>query len=173
MLTPGIFGENYDTSISITMIFGVSSATGASFLNISLLLRNKRCVLTQIYFFFLYITVLSMSFRFHHRFYRFFFFFNPFFKIQFGVFEAVKINIIHFSSQDSHGSMGLRGDGIQKIPFQLQNVSGIVKISSGADHFVMLTSRGTVLTAGCPEQGQVNKKLSCVSGVVLIRSGAD
>lgn len=102
-----------------------------------------------------------------------FFFFNPFFKIQFGVFEAVKINIIRFSSQDSHGSMGLRGDGIQKIPFQLQNVSGIVKISSGADHFVMLTSRGTVLTAGCPEQGQVNKKLSCVSGVVQIRSGAD
>lgn len=59
--------------------------------------------------------------------------------------------------RDSHGSMGLRGDGIQKIPFQLQNVSGIVKISSGADHFVMLTSRGTVLTAGCPEQGQLGR----------------
>lgn len=61
------------------------------------------------------------------------------------------------SFRDSHGSMGLKGEGIQKVPLKLDSVNGIVKISSGADHFVMLTSRGTVLTAGCPEQGQLGR----------------
>ncbi|KAI5704266.1 hypothetical protein M8J76_015702 [Diaphorina citri] len=61
------------------------------------------------------------------------------------------------SFRDSHGSMGLKGEGIQKTPLKLESVSGIVKIASGADHFVMLTSRGNLLTAGCPEQGQLGR----------------
>ncbi|KAL1458179.1 hypothetical protein WDU94_008348 [Cyamophila willieti] len=61
------------------------------------------------------------------------------------------------SFRDSHGSMGLKGAGIQKTPVQLSGVGGITKICSGADHFAMLTSRGTVLTVGCPEQGQLGR----------------
>lgn len=53
--------------------------------------------------------------------------------------------------------MGLKGEGIQKTPLKLENINGIVKICSGADHFVMLTSKGTVLTEGCPEQGQLGR----------------
>uniref|UniRef100_A0A8D9FFW8 Regulator of chromosome condensation n=1 Tax=Cacopsylla melanoneura TaxID=428564 RepID=A0A8D9FFW8_9HEMI len=61
------------------------------------------------------------------------------------------------SFRDSHGSMGLTGKGIEKTPVQLLGISGIIKICSGADHFAMLTSRGTVLTIGCPEQGQLGR----------------
>lgn len=61
------------------------------------------------------------------------------------------------SFRDSHGSMGLTSNGIQKTAIQLLADKQVVKIASGNDHLVMLTNRGEVYTCGCPEQGQLGR----------------
>lgn len=52
--------------------------------------------------------------------------------------------------------MGLTPNGIQKVPLRMP-VDEVVKIASGADHLVMLTSNGHIYTCGCAEQGQLGR----------------
>ncbi|XP_075211918.1 regulator of chromosome condensation-like [Lycorma delicatula] len=59
--------------------------------------------------------------------------------------------------RDSHGSMGLTLDGLQKIPIRLPIDEQVIKIASGADHLVLLTANGHVYTCGCGEQGQLGR----------------
>ncbi|XP_037933707.1 regulator of chromosome condensation-like [Teleopsis dalmanni] len=61
------------------------------------------------------------------------------------------------SFRDSHGSMGLTVDGIQKLPVDVMGLTNCTEIASGSDHLVVLTSRGKVYTFGCAEQGQLGR----------------
>ncbi|XP_050303935.1 regulator of chromosome condensation isoform X2 [Anthonomus grandis grandis] len=59
--------------------------------------------------------------------------------------------------RDSHGNMGMTVEGNQRLPYEIIKDRKIVKIASGADHIVFLTSHGEILTCGCAEQGQLGR----------------
>lgn len=62
--------------------------------------------------------------------------------------------------RDSSGSFGLTPDGqIRKLPVHLAlpGMKEVMKITSGADHLVMLTTMGELYTVGCAEQGQLGR----------------
>lgn len=59
--------------------------------------------------------------------------------------------------RDSHGTMGLNIKGKQQFPIDVVPGEVFVDIKSGADHLVMLTSKGKVYTVGCAEQGQLGR----------------
>lgn len=61
------------------------------------------------------------------------------------------------SFRDSHGTMGLNIKGKQQFPVEVVPGEEFVDIKSGADHLVMLTSKGKVFTVGCAEQGQLGR----------------
>lgn len=61
------------------------------------------------------------------------------------------------SFRDSHGTMGLNMKGKQQYPIEVVPGEEFVDIKSGADHLVMLSSRGKVYTVGCAEQGQLGR----------------
>lgn len=61
------------------------------------------------------------------------------------------------SFRDSHGSMGLTLEGNKKAPVEVVKGIRAVDIASGADHLVILTSKGGVYTIGCGEQGQLGR----------------
>jgi regulator of chromosome condensation len=68
--------------------------------------------------------------------------------------------------------LGLENKKIAKTPMKFKLNKKIVKISSGADHLVFLTSTGEVFTAGNSEHGQlgrISKYNSCRGG----RRGCD
>jgi len=74
--------------------------------------------------------------------------------------------------RDGSGVLGLEQKKIAKTPMKFNLKEKIVKISSGADHLVFLTSTGDVYTAGNSEHGQlgrVSKYNSCRGG----RRGCD
>ncbi|XP_044016380.1 regulator of chromosome condensation-like [Aphidius gifuensis] len=64
------------------------------------------------------------------------------------------------SFRDSHGTMGLTPKGNERLPIELLSTIKIIKISSGADHLVMLSENGHVYTCGCGEQGQLGRVAS-------------
>ena len=53
--------------------------------------------------------------------------------------------------------MGLEEKQIAKTPFKFRLHEKIIKISSGADHLVMLAESGAVYTAGNSEHGQLGR----------------
>ncbi|KAK5640322.1 hypothetical protein RI129_011133 [Pyrocoelia pectoralis] len=59
--------------------------------------------------------------------------------------------------RDLHGNLGLTPNGNEKFPYEIMHDHVVVKIASGADHFVSLTSHGDVYTCGCAEQGQLGR----------------
>jgi len=59
--------------------------------------------------------------------------------------------------RDSHGSMGLFGDGIQKTPVIVNLPVKVKKIASGSHHLVLLGVDGILYTLGCGEQGQLGR----------------
>lgn len=61
------------------------------------------------------------------------------------------------SFRDSHGTMGLNMKGKQQTPIEVVPGEQFVDIKSGADHLVMLSTRGKVYTVGCAEQGQLGR----------------
>lgn len=61
------------------------------------------------------------------------------------------------SFRDSHGTMGLNIKGKQQFPVEVVPGEEFVDIKSGADHLVLLSSRGKVYTVGCAEQGQLGR----------------
>lgn len=61
------------------------------------------------------------------------------------------------SFRDSHGTMGLNIKGKQQFPVEVVPGEEFVDIKSGADHLVLLSSRGKVFTVGCAEQGQLGR----------------
>ncbi|XP_031357251.1 regulator of chromosome condensation-like [Photinus pyralis] len=73
--------------------------------------------------------------------------------------------------RDSHGNMGLTPNGNENRPYQILENRVIVKIASGADHFVCLTAQGDIYTCGCGEQGQLGRTSERSSGRTA-RSGA-
>lgn len=68
--------------------------------------------------------------------------------------------------RDGSGVLGLENKKIAKIPMKFKLKQKIVKISSGADHLVFLTSTGEVFTAGNSEHGQLGRisKYNCCRG---------
>ncbi|XP_053563000.1 regulator of chromosome condensation [Bombina bombina] len=62
------------------------------------------------------------------------------------------------SFRDNNGVIGLL-EPMKKsmIPVQVKINSQVVKIASGNDHLVMLTSEGDLYTSGCGEQGQLGR----------------
>ncbi|KAF2883463.1 hypothetical protein ILUMI_22705 [Ignelater luminosus] len=73
--------------------------------------------------------------------------------------------------RDSHGNMGLTPKGNEKLPYEIIPDHVIVKIASGADHIVFLTTHGEIYTCGCAEQGQLGRTTERGSGRNA-RSGA-
>lgn len=67
------------------------------------------------------------------------------------------------SFRDSHGTMGLNIKGKQQFPVDVVPGEIFVDIKSGADHLVMLSSKGKVYTVGCGEQGQLGRVSSRAS----------
>ncbi|XP_048256048.1 regulator of chromosome condensation-like [Haliotis rufescens] len=63
--------------------------------------------------------------------------------------------------RDASGSMGLSSAGISKVPLMVLPDETVVKISSGSDHLVCLTTQGEVYTLGCAEQGQLGRIAGC------------
>lgn len=61
------------------------------------------------------------------------------------------------SFRDSHGTMGLNIKGKQQFPVEVVPGEMFVDIKSGADHLVMLSTKGKVFTVGCAEQGQLGR----------------
>uniref|UniRef100_A0A1A9ZV48 RCC1-like domain-containing protein n=1 Tax=Glossina pallidipes TaxID=7398 RepID=A0A1A9ZV48_GLOPL len=61
------------------------------------------------------------------------------------------------SFRDSHGSMGLTLDGIQRLPIDILPGIRCCDVASGADHLVILSCMGKVYTLGCGEQGQLGR----------------
>lgn len=57
------------------------------------------------------------------------------------------------------GAIGLTKEGeIRRSPIHLASLTDfVVKIVSGQDHLVCLTSEGRLLTMGCGEQGQLGR----------------
>lgn len=55
-------------------------------------------------------------------------------------------------------------DPSPKIYFEKKNIYDdyIVKISSGADHFALLSKRGRIYTMGCNEQNQLGRSVRCL-----------
>lgn len=53
--------------------------------------------------------------------------------------------------------MGLTVKGNERLPIAMLPLIKIAKISSGADHLVMLSDKGRVYTCGCGEQGQLGR----------------
>ena len=53
--------------------------------------------------------------------------------------------------------MGLTLEGNKKAPVEVVKGIRAVDIASGADHLVILTSKGGVYTIGCGEQGQLGR----------------
>lgn len=60
--------------------------------------------------------------------------------------------------------MGLTLNGNERLPYEIIREVTISKIASGADHLVLLTSHGEVLTCGCAEQGQLGRMTERSSG---------
>ncbi|XP_075051974.1 regulator of chromosome condensation [Mixophyes fleayi] len=62
------------------------------------------------------------------------------------------------SFRDNNGVIGLL-EPMKKsvVPLQVQLNVPVVKIASGNDHLVMLTSEGELYTSGCGEQGQLGR----------------
>ncbi|XP_068125384.1 regulator of chromosome condensation [Hyperolius riggenbachi] len=62
------------------------------------------------------------------------------------------------SFRDNSGVIGLL-EPMKKsmVPIQVRIPSPVVKIASGNDHLVMLTSDGNLYTSGCGEQGQLGR----------------
>ncbi|KAF5276757.1 hypothetical protein FQR65_LT16207 [Abscondita terminalis] len=73
--------------------------------------------------------------------------------------------------RDSHGNMGLTPKGNEKLPYEIFPEHVVVKIVSGADHLVCLTTHGEIYTCGCGEQGQLGRTSERSSGRTA-RSGA-
>ncbi|XP_078538714.1 regulator of chromosome condensation isoform X2 [Lissotriton helveticus] len=66
------------------------------------------------------------------------------------------------SFRDNNGVIGLLEPMKQSVvPVQVQIGVPIVKIASGNDHLVMLTSEGDLYTSGCGEQGQLGRVAEC------------
>lgn len=67
------------------------------------------------------------------------------------------------TKKDSSGQVGLQPDGNKTKPVMLlSNESDpIVKIASGNDHTVALTTSGNIYTWGCAEQGQLGRVKEC------------
>lgn len=61
------------------------------------------------------------------------------------------------SFRDSHGTMGLNVKGKQQSPIEVVPGDEFIDIKSGADHLVLLSTRGKVFTVGCAEQGQLGR----------------
>ncbi|XP_069479046.1 regulator of chromosome condensation isoform X2 [Ambystoma mexicanum] len=62
------------------------------------------------------------------------------------------------SFRDNNGVIGLLEPMKQSVvPIQVQINVPVVKIASGNDHLVMLTSEGDLYTSGCGEQGQLGR----------------
>ena len=60
--------------------------------------------------------------------------------------------------RDSSGAIGLvEAMNIEKLPVQILSTVRIVKIASGGDHLVMLSSDGQIWTMGNSEQGQLGR----------------
>lgn len=74
------------------------------------------------------------------------------------------------SFRDSHGTMGLTERGNERFPVELLPNIKIVKVASGADHLVLLSTSGHVYTCGCAEQGQLGR-ISPRSGNRYTRRG--
>jgi len=53
--------------------------------------------------------------------------------------------------------MGLTPEGGEKKPIEILPNVVVLKISSGADHLVMLADDGQLHTVGCGEQGQLGR----------------
>lgn len=53
--------------------------------------------------------------------------------------------------------MGLTVKGNEKLPYELIHDVRVIKVASGSDHIVLLTSLGQVYTCGCAEQGQLGR----------------
>ncbi|XP_076298134.1 regulator of chromosome condensation 1 isoform X3 [Lasioglossum baleicum] len=61
------------------------------------------------------------------------------------------------SFRDSHGSMGLTPNGMERVPIEMLPNKKVLKIASGADHLVLLSEHGQIYTCGCAEQGQLGR----------------
>ncbi|XP_026463612.1 regulator of chromosome condensation [Ctenocephalides felis] len=60
--------------------------------------------------------------------------------------------------RDSHGTLGLTEDSLKSSePIMVNHPNPFVKVSSGADHLVLLDNMGCVFTCGCAEQGQLGR----------------
>ncbi|KAF7588934.1 hypothetical protein BBP40_005012 [Aspergillus hancockii] len=60
----------------------------------------------------------------------------------------------------NNGVIGFSPDApkLQRTPILLSGLDKVVKLSSGADHMLALTSEGTVLSWGCDEQHQLGRR---------------
>ncbi|XP_052285251.1 regulator of chromosome condensation-like isoform X2 [Dreissena polymorpha] len=65
--------------------------------------------------------------------------------------------------RDANGHMGLTEEGVKNKPHQILADQEVIKIASGGDHLVCLTSHGEVYTCGCAEQGQLGRVAECFS----------
>lgn len=63
--------------------------------------------------------------------------------------------------RDANGSMGLTMKGIENHPTLLPVEETVVKITSGGDHLVCLSTQGNIYTCGCAEQGQLGRVAEC------------
>ena len=60
--------------------------------------------------------------------------------------------------RDSSGAIGLvEAMNIEKLPVKILSTVHIIKIASGVDHLVMLSSDGQIWTMGNSEQGQLGR----------------
>lgn len=60
--------------------------------------------------------------------------------------------------RDSSGAIGLvEAMKIEKLPVKVLSTVHIIKIASGVDHLVMLSSEGQIWTMGNSEQGQLGR----------------
>lgn len=57
----------------------------------------------------------------------------------------------------------IKGKQIETTPVKTLEDEVVVKIASGADHLVALTSRGEIFTVGNAEQGQLGRVAECFS----------
>ncbi|XP_041357902.1 regulator of chromosome condensation-like [Gigantopelta aegis] len=66
--------------------------------------------------------------------------------------------------RDANGSIGLSSEGgIRKSPVLILADVVVVKIVSGSDHLVCLSSQGELYSMGCAEQGQLGRVAQCFS----------